>query len=1108
MTSPAGTVTIMFTDLVGSTALGDRLGEETAQALRRAHDRILRREFEPFGGSVVKGTGDGFMVSFASARQGVECAVQVQRAIAGQQAEGRYLELQVRIGLHTGEPVAEGGDLFGSDVNLAARIQVEAEGGQVFVSEVTRLLARDNPGLQFLDRGERSLKGFAEPQRLFEVRWPDERAGRPTLTRFVGRQEEAAQLRQQLEAAVRGQGGLVLVAGEPGVGKTRLLSELAIYAADRGLQVLTGRAYETEGMPPYLPFTEPLSQYLRTRTADELREDLDGSAAYLAKLLPRLHQLIPDLPEPPPLSPEAERYRLFEAVTEVLLTIATRQPLLLFLDDLHWADAASLLLLRHFAPRLPQAPLLAVGAYRDVEVTEQHPLAGLLSELSRQRVGASIALRPFGLQDAAALVEALLGQPPAPRVLDALFAASEGNPFFTEELVRHLQEQGRDLADPEAPVGDWAIPEGVRQVIAKRLARLGKEANRVLAHSSVLGREISLPKVAAVTGRDEDSLLDLLEEALAAHLLREEGQYFAFAHPLIQETLYQGLSAPRRRQLHLRAAEALEVLYSADLEPAHLAELAHHFCQAGSSGDADKAIGYAVRAAERALSQVAYEEAARLYQMALQALDLKRKADVAERCELLLALGDAQIRTADKAGARQTFRQAADIARNLGEPERLAHAALGLGGRGARRFELGEVDELLIGLLQEALGTLKEGESVLRSTLLTGLAFATEFSEPPERRLALSQEAVDIARRVGDPDALGMALGVRHNNQRGMENVEDRLADATEMVRLSEEAGNREGAYWSHFSCLIDLLQLGDIAGVDHQIEACTRLAGELRLPTFLCQTKIMSATRAMLDGRFQDAERLAQEALAEGQRAQIGDAAAQFAVQILGLRREQGRLGELQPIYESLTTQPSTHPGFRGALAWIYSELGREAETRRHFDLAAENAFAGLPRDAARLTQMAILAETCSFLGDVERAAELYAVLLPSARLNVALNEAICLGPASRYLGLLAAITSRWEEAEQHFERALEMNARMGARPWVAWTQHDYGRMLLARGRAADRRKALELLEAAMETARELAMKALLERAQALKSEAQRKRHTRVAWSPPAGGHEIIGDG
>ncbi|HEY8766096.1 MAG TPA: AAA family ATPase, partial [Dehalococcoidia bacterium] len=644
---PSGVITIMFTDLVGSTALADRLGDEAARALLRAHDRILREQFERFDGKVVKGTGDGFLVAFASPRQGVECAVEVQRALSAQHAEGRYPELQVRIGLHTGEPMAEGGDLLGSDVNLAARIEAEAAGGQVLVSELTRQLARRNPGLEFAALGERMLKGFAEPVNLFEVRWPEDDGARPLLTRFVGRVEERGALQQRLEAAIRGQGSLVLVGGEPGIGKTRLVSELALHAVDRGLQVLSGRAYETEGMPPYLPFVEALQQHVRNRRPDELRAELDGNAPYLAKLLPDLQRLLPEIQESPALGPEAERYRLFDGVSDFLLKVATGAPLLLFLDDLHWADGATLLLLGHLARRLPEGPLLAVGTYRNVEVEAQHPLAILLAEMNRQRMGSSITLRPFAREEASALAAAALGRAPAPHVADALFAATEGNAFFTEELVRHLQEQGRDLTDPGAAVNDWNIPEGVRQVISRRLAQLGVEANRLLAYSSVLGRDLSVPKVAAVTGGDEERVLDLLDEAVASHVLRAGPEGYAFAHSLIRDTLYQGLAPPRRRQLHRRVGEVLEALYGQDPEPEHLAELAHHFLQAAPGGDVDKAINYATRAAEQAANQVAHEEAVRFYRMALEALDLKDRPDELLRCDLLLALCDAQLRAGE-----------------------------------------------------------------------------------------------------------------------------------------------------------------------------------------------------------------------------------------------------------------------------------------------------------------------------------------------------------------------------------------------------------------------------------------------------------------------------
>lgn len=670
MAEPSGTVTIMFTDLVGSSALGDRLGDVEAQALRRAHERILRREFERFDGRVVKGTGDGFLVSFLSARQGVECGVEIQSAVAAQQAEGRYPELNVRIGLHTGEPVAEAGDLHGSDVDLAARVAAEAEGGQVLISESTYILSRRSPGLEFRSVGDRSLKGFTEPVELFEVRQARSPAPAVQLTRFVGRQDESARLRQHIEAVIGGRGSLVLVGGEPGVGKTRLVSEIATYASDRGLRVLSGRAYETEGMPPYLPFTEALEPFVRRCGADELRAYLDGNAPFVAKLLPAVRHLLPDVSEAPSLNPDAERYQLFESVSEFMLKAAANSPTLLFLDDLHWADTGTISLFQHIGRRLGQGRLLAIGTYRETEVDVQHPVFRLLADLRRERSGTYLELRPFGREEAKALVEALHGRRAAAQVVDILFSASEGNPFFLEELVRHLQEQGRDLSSPEGPAGEWDIPAGVRQVIGKRLARLGEDANRVLAYSSVLGRDLSLPKVAAVTRRDEDSLLDLLDEALAAQVVREQGQGYAFAHPLIQETLYQGLSGARRRQLHRRVGEALEAHYGGDMEP-HLAELAHHFFQAiaggdltaGSEGVIGKAIDYACRAGDGASALHSNEEAGRLYQMALQALDLQTKPEAEKRearSELLAKRGMAFARSGAWADSRSALEAALD----------------------------------------------------------------------------------------------------------------------------------------------------------------------------------------------------------------------------------------------------------------------------------------------------------------------------------------------------------------------------------------------------------------------------------------------------------------
>ncbi|HEV8573309.1 MAG TPA: AAA family ATPase [Dehalococcoidia bacterium] len=1075
-TLPGGTVTIMFTDLVGSAALGDRVGDIEAQALRRAHDRILRQQFQRSCGNVIKSTGDGFLVAFESARQAVECGVEVQRAIQTQQAEGRYRELQIRVGLHTGEPVVEGGDLRGTDVDLAARICDQAAGGQVLISDVSRVLASRSPELEFKPLGERTLKGFSQAVSLFEVRRPEERTVRPSLTRFTGREEETALLRSHLEEAVRGRGRLVLVAGEPGVGKTRLVSELAVYAADRGLEVLSGRAYETEGMPPYLPFTEPLARYAQSRSPDELRSALDGNGPYLARLLPDLHRLLPELEEPPTLSPEGERYRLFESVSDFLLKSAQAKPVLLHLDDLHWADEASQLLLQHLAPRLAEGPLLVVGSYRD---TEAEPLASLLAELRRQRLGTTISLRPFGSEEASSLLQAILGEPAAPQAAQALFTASEGNPFFTEELVWHLREQEVDLSAPAQTVDAWEIPEGVRQVIAGRLARLSGEANRLLAYSSVLGRDLSLRKVAAVTDRDDIGVLDLLEEAVASYVLREAPEGYAFAHPLIRETLYQGLTATRRRQLHRRTAEALEALYGADLEPQQLVELAHHFFQTAAKGeDVDKAIAYATRAAERALSQAAWEEAARLYQMALRALDLKNKPDEHERCELLLALGDARVKAGQLDEARVSFLTAADVARKLGAAQKLAVAALGV----PERVDPGTTDETMRELLEEALNALPEEDSAARAKLLARLA-ALLYWQPgsEELRELLSREAVEIARRVKDPLALGFVLDYRSAAIAAPGNVEERLELAAEVMRLGREYGDARLAFHGHDHRSEDLMELGDIRGAIREIESKERFAREIREPLYLGYfTRGFRAMIAILEGRFEEADRLIQQSQLDRQTL-LGGAENQFlGAQIFTLRNQRGQLNlnDLAAVAHFASLYPAV-PAWRAALAFIHSELGNHAEAGKELEYIGRNEFADLPWDMNWLTAVTLLSEVCCFVDDKTRATTLYDLLLPYARRNVVIGgQLVCLGPVSRFLALLAATLRRWDDAERHFKDALAMNQRMGARPFVARTQHDYAKMMLARRAPGDRRKAYALLKEALEAAREMGMKSLEERA------------------------------
>ena len=1094
---PEGTVTVLFTDVVGSTNLTTSRGDEGAQEILRAQRDLTRQKVEEHSGHEVKGLGDGFMVAFASARMAVACAVGIQRALEehnrGQPLDGQVL---IRIGLNTGEVIQEEADLFGETVIAASRIAAKAKGGQILVSDLVKGLLGRAKGIELVDRGRFRLKGFPERWHLFEVGWREEAIVAPALvvrTPFVGRETERAELRRLLDQAAKGQGALAMIGGEPGVGKTRIAEELMAEARQRGMTALIGHCYEMEGAPPYIPFVEMVEAGARLFPPETFREALGDSAPEVAKLTPELRRLFPDIPSPPELPPEQERRYLFNGMREFIARTGRAQALLLVLDDLHWADDSTLLLLQHIAQQLQEMPVLILGTYRDVELDVARPLARTLEELLRQRLAHRIALRRLPQDGVSAMLRALSGQEPPAPLVQAIYDETEGNPFFVEEVFQHLAEEGK-LFDAKGrwrsdlEVSELDVPEGVRLVIGRRLERVGEECRTVLTSAAVIGRGFSFELLEALSEIGADALLDAVDEAERAHLITSTSDgaedRFTFAHELIRQTLLSGVSAPRRRRLHLRVAEAMEQVYARAPEQ-HAADLAHHLYQAGSAADAEKTVRYLTLAGQRALAAVAYEEGARLYRMALQALDLKEKPDEALRCELLLALGEAQNKAGERDKAGEAFYQTAGIAREMGAAELLARAALGRGGR----FLLGEVfdlanDALLVPLIEEALNALGEQDNVLRARLLALLA-ALIHEDSPERGASLSQEGVEMARRVGDSAALAYALAGRQVAVWEPENLEERFAIATEIVRLAEEVGDKEFALVAHCQRHTCLIERGDLAAAAPDFEAHARLAEELQQHGQRMHTAQLRAMRALLAGQLEEAERLAQEGLAIGQPTQPQQAMATFGLQMFALRKEQGRLGELEATQKAFAQQFPKIPLVRTALALIYKQLGREAEARAEFERLAANDFVDLPRDSLWMACVTNLAETCAFLHDAQRAATLYELLLPYAERTVVVAYAhTCFGSVSRHLGLLAATMGRWEEAVQHFEYAIEMNTALEARPYLAHTQHDYARMLIDRDGPGDRDKAFRLLTEAIAMYRQIGMPKHVEMAEAMLGE------------------------
>ena len=460
---------------------------------------------------------------------------------------------------------------------------------------------------------------------------------------FVGREVELLQMNEVWRRAKAGRYQLLLVAGDPGIGKTRLALEFARARSAEGTTILIGSSDE-EVLVPYQPFVECLSWYIRLCDESDLRAQLAaaGGGAELGAFIPELRRRVPDLPSPPFMNPESQRYRLFETVAALLATASRMRPMLLVLDDLHWADKATLLLLRHVMRSARVAPLAIIATYRESELGRSHPLADMLITLRREHNVTHLSLRGFDVTTMEALVAHIVGTEAPPQLAQLVADITEGNAFFATEMLRHLKEDGAigrlaGLTGKVFEVSRLGLSEGIKEMVGRRLSRLSDTCNRVLSVAAVIGREFEVAVLQEVAGVTVDELVDALEEASRVQLVSEslKAGHFAFMHALVRETLHDELSSPRRVRLHGRVAEAIERV-TEDRPVLPLADLAYHFTQAASAGSVDKAIDYAIRAGDRAADALAHEEATRLFGMALMSLEFKPPTADADRLHVNL----------------------------------------------------------------------------------------------------------------------------------------------------------------------------------------------------------------------------------------------------------------------------------------------------------------------------------------------------------------------------------------------------------------------------------------------------------------------------------------
>ncbi len=873
-------------------------------------------------------------------------------------------------------------------------------------------------------------------------------------TRFVGREAHLERLRQPWLEADAGERRFSLLVGEPGVGKTRLAAQFAAEVHRAGATVLYGRCDE-EPLLAYQPLVQALRHYLQF--GDWQADPACGpDLGQLARLLPETRPESVAGGESFAPDPESERFLLFEAVTRLVGRASRVRPLLLILDDLHWADKPTLLLLRHMMRLTDPARLMVLGVFRDVDVDAGHPLVELVADLRWERRVERHALEGLDEQETDALVAARLDAQASPGFVRGLRTQTEGNPFFIEEALRSLLEaravESGEAASEQA-LTSIGVPDSVADVILRRLGRVSSPTREVLSAAAVIGREIDIKIAAALLDLPAERILEAMEEAMTAGLVGEVAglvDRFMFSHALVRNAIYGRLSRSRRVRLHLRVGEALEQA-AARGGGAGPGELAHHFFLARELGGAARAVGYAVQAGDEAARSLAYEEAAAHYRRALEAFALDTAGDEAARCDILLALGRVQWQAGD-AAARETYFEAADSAGRRGAARQLAYAALGLG---ERYWEAGGVDRRHHELLARALDVLSAEDSTPRVRVMARMAENLHFTAPAEGA-ALSLEALAMARRIGGVNTLITALMGRHVALLHIEHLDERLRLIDEILALAE--GRPALVAEAHHWRLFDLCELGDLTEAHRDHAALAALARELRQPLLEHLALGWQGTFAHLAGDVEEAERLAGRSSDVAGRAQVTHPRNPLASMLFTLRRHQGRLGELLPAIRALAAGGSASLAWSAALVVAEVETGAVERGEARYERLAGGDFAAIPRDWYWSGTTALLAEMCVAVGDIDRAPVLYALLEPFADRFVQIIFTTCWGSVARYLGLLAGAMDRFDLAERHFEAALAGNARMGAVLMTAETQCAYGAMLLRRDRPGDRERAAGL--------------------------------------------------
>jgi tRNA A-37 threonylcarbamoyl transferase component Bud32/tetratricopeptide (TPR) repeat protein len=889
---------------------------------------------------------------------------------------------------------------------------------------------------------------------------------------LVGRRKELGELLARLDAMEQGKGGLVLVGGEPGVGKTRLVEAVLLEARRRGHFCAVGHCYEMEGGPPYLPFVEHLEYTSRVVPPGRFRAVLGDAAAEIARVMPGLRQLFPDIPPPLDLPPDQQRHFLFGRYREYMERSTANVPVVLLFDDLHWADESTLLLLEHLAPHHARRPILALGTYRDTDLDVGRPFAKSLERLTRQRLAERVVLRRMPEHDVAALLESLGAPEPPPALVQAIYRETEGNPFFVEEVFRHLRDEGRLLAAdgrwlPDIRIDELAVPEGVRLVVGRRLERVGDACRAVLTAAAVVGPRFDLRVLESLGEADGEAILDALEQAEAAGLVLAQPvgreTRWAFAHELIRQTLLGTLSMPRRQRRHRQTADAIERAHAGKLDT-HAAELAYHLFQSGAAVEEERTTRWLLAAGRQSLGAGAFDEALAHADRALSVVedagDLRRAELTLLRAEALRGLGrwsdtiaafEASLAAFERAGAAD---EAAAVTLTLSE---LLIWTL-------------EDHAPLTAMLRRTLDAFPDVPAAVRSRLLAAAGTSAAITHAYHEGLALTEQAVRLAADAGDEDAHAVALGGRGLVQwfHAEPGAIDDLAAARAMFA---RAGRRWPAARFGAQLTGPLLRAGRVDEAEALGADVGREAREIGHLGAWTATEMLR-----LDVLWQrTADAVAVESLAlDAVRAwaAAGPIGAGTASHFLAIARlERGDEPDPADVLLDAMARPGM-PAFGDlywaghvrVLAYTRPERARAVLARYEHRLPAP----GRPAFSNAWAALLYVVEGLAVLGDRARAAALHAPCEALLRRGVLYPAGALTACAA---GIAAACGERWDDAEVHFEGGAREAARMrfrvaadDVRRWHAW-------MLLSRRASGDVARARAMIGEGLADVRRLAL-------------------------------------